>query len=172
MTQLQLVSDGDVQAPVRGPVVTIEVLGTPAPKGSSRAILIRGRAVNVPGGSNKNRTQLKSWDASIRETVIARYGELEAPLFVDRQLEVQLYFRLARPGGHWGKNGLKPSAPARPRGKPDIDKLVRATLDALIGCVMDDDSRIVRLVAEKHYAAPGHEGAEICVGELAQEASV
>jgi Holliday junction resolvase RusA-like endonuclease len=80
---------------------------------------------------------------------------------------VVVEFKLARPGGHWHptKGGLKPSAPAAPRSKPDVDKLARTTLDALTGIAFDDDSRIVDLVTRKRYAEPGREGARITVEE-------
>ena len=79
---------------------------------------------------------------------------------------MQLDFRLVRPQGQWRpKGGLKPSAPSAPIAKPDIDKLARSTLDALIGLAFDDDSRIVQLLVTKSYAAPGQEGCFITVQE-------
>lgn len=146
-------------------VIVIDVLGTPAPKGSSRAILIKGRAVNVPGGSNTNRTALKSWDRNVRDRAAEVLGELLEPVYVGKPLAVDLAFRLTRPAGHWGSKGLKPSAPPAPASKPDIDKLARATLDSLIGLAFDDDARIVKLSVVKQYAAPGQEGARITVEE-------
>lgn len=154
--------------------VSINVLGTPAPKGSSRAILIRGRAVNVPGGSNANRTKLKGWDASVRERALEVIGVRDSPVFVGRLLCVELQFRLQRPSGHWKTDGmrLKPSAPVAPGTKPDIDKLARATLDSLTGLAFDDDSRIVRLIASKVYAGPGQEGAYIAIHEYTHDVVV
>lgn len=154
-------------------MIVLEVLGTPAPKGSGRAMLIGGKARHVPSGSNANRDQLRSWDANVRE---AAQRALEAPpydtlpetvpLFVQAPLAVVIEFRLMRPAGHWAKRGgLKPGAPPAPATKPDADKLARSTLDALHGAVFDDDSRIVELVVRKRYAAPGNEGARITVEE-------
>lgn len=153
------------------PFINLEVLGTPRPKGSSRAFYKAGmkRAVIVKDNDERQR----AWDGAVRQAALEKLGELDAPTFVDTQLEVQVYFYLARPAGHWGKGKnagrLRASAPPRPRSKPDIDKLVRATLDALIGTVFDDDSRIVRIVAEKRFAKPGREGAEISIGALAEQ---
>lgn len=149
-------------------MIRIDVLGTPAPKGSNRAMLRGGRAVFVPGGSKPNQVALKSWDVNVREAAIIRHAEhasSAAPLFVATPLTVAIVFRLARPGGHWHpKTGaLKPKSPARPAGKPDVDKLARSTLDSLTGLVFDDDSRIVELTVRKEYAAPGQEGASIAV---------
>lgn len=144
----------------------LDVLGTPAPKGSSRAIARGGRAIVVPCSSDVGRRKMQAWTAAVYaaafQTTCGGRGR-----FVDTALTVAVLFRLRRPDGHWraGKYGeaLKPSAPTFPAVKPDVDKLVRATLDALTGTVWDDDSRIVSLTAAKVYAAPGQEGASIAV---------
>ena len=135
----------------------IEVLGTPAAKGSPHARVQNGHVVMHEG------TKTKGWERAVREAAIAAIGTPGVPPFVDVALRVAVTFRLVRPGGHWGKKGLKPSAPAYPHKKPDVDKLLRATLDPLIGAVMDDDSRIVYVTANKVYADPGNEGATIHV---------
>lgn len=150
-------------------MIEIDVLGTPAPKGSNRAMVRGGRAVFVPGGSKVNQIKLKGWDASVRDEALSVVGSREEPVFTHVPLAVAIVFRLARPGGHWAKNGgLRPSAPSAPSTKPDVDKLARATLDSLSGLVFDDDARIVRLTVSKEYAAPGHEGAAIQVWEHKQ----
>jgi Holliday junction resolvase RusA-like endonuclease len=38
--------------------------------------------------------------------------------------------------------------------KPDLDKLVRSTLDALTGTVFLDDAQVVELNVRKHYGVP------------------
>jgi crossover junction endodeoxyribonuclease RusA len=153
-------------------MIRFDVLGTPAPKGSGRAMLIRGRARFVAGGSSVNAAKMKSFEAAIRERVGELLGERTEPCFVDRPLVVGIVFRLQRPAGHWGTGkhagALKPSAPALPTTKPDCDKLCRHVLDVLTGSIWDDDSRIVEIVARKEYAKPGNEGASICVDEWQQ----
>lgn len=150
-------------------MIAIEVLGTPAPKGSARAFMNKktGRAFVAPGGAKSTEAKLRSWDVNVREAAAALVGECTVPPLVDTALIVEIVFRMARPQNHWGKGKnagrLSPSAPAVPRGKPDIDKLARSTLDSLTGIVFDDDSRIARLVLTKVYAAPGREGATISV---------
>jgi Holliday junction resolvase RusA-like endonuclease len=149
--------------------IRFDVAGTPAPKGSSRAMLTKtGHAVNVPSGSGVNRKRLKSWDVNVRDAAsdVLSAGAMrpaEGPLFVGQPIAVELVFRLARPAGHWGKKGLRPRAPAWPAVKPDIDKLARATIDSLTGILFDDDSRIVTLLVQKEFAIPGQEGATILV---------
>jgi len=158
-------------------MIVIEVLGTPAPKGSARAFINKrtGRAILAPSGSGANKDRLRSWDALVREAAqraVADHAaalDPPAPVFVNRAIAVSITFRLARPSGHWGKGKragqLLPSAPVAPRMKPDADKLARATLDSLHGAVFDDDSRIVDLLVRKRYAAPGNEGAVIAIQE-------
>jgi Holliday junction resolvase RusA-like endonuclease len=146
-----------------GEAVVIEVLGTPAPKGSGRAMMVGGRAVHVPSGSGVNARKLRSWDTAVREAAAACIGLATAPPFIGVPLRVTIVFRLTRPAGHWGARGLKPKAPPYPTTKPDLSKLVRSTEDTLTGIVFDDDSRIVSEVLDKVYAEPGREGATITV---------
>lgn len=138
----------------------MDVLGTPAAKGSPHARVHNGHVVLHEG------PKTKTWERAVRDAAIEAIGAPETPPYVDVPLRVTVTFRLARPGGHWGKSGLKPSAPPYPSKKPDVDKLLRATLDPLIGTVMDDDSRIVYVVANKVYASPGNEGASITIAAL------
>ena len=92
----------------------LDVVGTPAPKGSARAILIGKirrvpcscRALNVPSGSNANRDALVAWARAVRQAL----GR--AVPTVDVALAVTITFWLARPAGHYRANGqIKPSAP-------------------------------------------------------------
>lgn len=157
-------------------MIALEVLGTPAPKGSNRAMVRGGRAVFVPGGSAVNAARLKSWDVAVREAAIGvtAFKHDGGPVFVDTPLVVEIVFRLQRPSGHWHpKGGLRPKfVDALPHKKPDSDKLARSTIDSLTGIVFDDDARIVRLVIDKIYAKPGDEGASITVDRAhAQESA-
>jgi hypothetical protein len=144
-------------------VIAFEVIGSPASKGSSRAMILGGRAVNVPSGSNKNRDMQKSWahdvthaaSVAVQATHSTSDGPTEGVPFAGQPLLVTVTFRLVRPQGHYGKKGLKDSAPTAPHVKPDLDKLVRCTLDPLEGIVFDGDARIVQLRASKQYANPG-----------------
>ncbi len=146
--------------------ISFDILGTPAPKGSNRAMLIGGKARFVPGGSAVNQNALRSWADSVRHEVQSCSHGQAGPLYTQVPLVVAITFRLKRPGGHWAKSGgLKSSAPQYPTVKPDIDKLIRSTLDAMSGVVFDDDARIVDTICRKEYAQPGQEGASIRVWE-------
>lgn len=144
-------------------MIVIDVLGTPAPKGSNRAMMRGGFAVMVAGSSNVGQQRMKQWERCVRDAA----RDAKVTTLRETPVAVAIVFRLPRPAGHHNpKTGaLKPKAPARPSVKPDVDKLARATLDALTGIVFDDDSRIVELALHKTYAAPGDEGARIVVKE-------
>lgn len=156
------------------PIVLV-VRGTPAPKGSLRAVVNKhtGRAMMLPGGSKTNEERLGSWVAAVREAAARAIGDRETPPFVGVPLVVDIEFRLARPAGHWLKPTRKrptveldPRAPIAPMGKPDSDKLLRTTWDALTGIIFDDDARIVDGPPRKRWAKPGDEGATIRIREF------
>lgn len=155
-------------------MIAFNVLGTPAPKGSARAMIHphTRKAILRPGSSQVGELKIRSWSAAVREAARDAAGDRAAPVYVGAPLVVAVVFRLARPAGHWGtgKNAgkVKPSAPPVPMTKPDVDKLARCTLDALTGIVIDDDARIASLYLDRQWAAPGTEGASIrieAVGE-------
>lgn len=139
-------------------MISLDVVGKPAPKGSMRAILVRGHAVLIPGGSSVNQRELIAWARAVRDRATEAIGSDNVPMYVDIALEVGLVFRVERPRGHFGtgKNAsrLLASAPAHPSVKPDIDKLARATLDALTGVLFDDDARIAVLTVVKQWGSP------------------
>lgn len=132
-------------------ILTMFVPGVAAPQGSKRGYANGGRVRLVESSPN-----VKPW----RATIAAHCHEQGvAGKRYDMPLSVSLRFAITRPAGHYRKDGtLKPSAPAFPTVKPDIDKLARSVLDALAtdAAVIADDSRVVTLKATKHYAdAPG-----------------
>jgi crossover junction endodeoxyribonuclease RusA len=120
----------------------VEVTGLPVPQGSKR--VFHGRLVDV------NDRKLKDWRALVG-------GAVEQLGWFDGPVKVEMNFYLPRPKGHYGQgrnaNLVKTSSPGRPATKPDIDKLVRACLDAMTGLVFRDDSQVVTIVARKLYAS-------------------
>ena len=138
-------------------MIVLEIVGHPAPKGSPRVVR-RGKNIHVLKDSKKTET----WHKCVACEALAVLGDRQLPIFCDQALRVRLEFRLRRPVGHFGKRGLRPSARPHPSVKPDLDKLVRATLDPLEGVVFDGDSRIVAIDATKRYLETGEaEGARI-----------
>lgn len=117
-----------------------QVEGDPIPQGSARAFVVKGRAVVT-----SDNPRLKAWRNLVAAAASAARIEQGWPAKVDHPLVVSIVFVLPRP---------KTVKRERPTGakEGDIDKLARAVLDALTeGEVVVDDSRVVRVVAEKVY---------------------
>jgi Holliday junction resolvase RusA-like endonuclease len=138
------------------------VHGTPAPKGSGRAMLIGGRARLIASSSGANDKAQRQWVKAVQTAT-------QDAAVICGSVWVSVAFRLARPAHHYGtgKNAakLKQSAPRWPVVYPDIDKLVRCTLDALSGVLFTDDSCVVSLYVGKQYAQGSEdEGATIRCG--------
>lgn len=145
----------DVKLKRGGAVISFFIPGDPAPKGSKKGFVGKhtGRVVLVEQAGEK----LKSWNRSAFESARLAMceGKDASAMLVQTPIRICLYFDFVRPKGHYGKRGLLPSAPSYPIGRPDVDKLARATLDCFTGIVFDDDSRITELVAVKRYAVEG-----------------
>ena len=132
------------------------VHGTPAPQGSKRHV---GGGVMIESSK-----KVKPW----RQDVVAAAVEAAAmaPDFTPftGPVRAHITFVFSRPKGHFGtgRNAgiVKPSAPVLVSTKPDIDKLVRSTFDALSTAgIWRDDNLAAKVVAEKVYG--DHPGAII-----------
>lgn len=138
-------------------MIKITVAGTPAPQGS--------KTRNRHGAVYESSKAVGPWREAVRAET-----QRAVDLPMAGAVVVRLQFRVTRPRGHYGtgRNAaqVRPSAPAWPAGKPDIDKLARAVLDGLTaGGAWKDDSQVVSLTAVKVYAATG--GVDIEITELA-----
>lgn len=133
------------------------VHGDASPQGSKK---ITGK----PGGFarlvdvDKN---LHPWRETIAQTAMAAGWIGDAML--DEAVAVGLVFVTARPAGHFNKKGaLKLSAPILPATWKDIDKLMRATLDALTGVCWKNDARVSLSRLAKVYGRPSGVIVEVC----------
>lgn len=160
---------GDAVARVTGQL-SIRVVGLPAPQGSKRAILHKSSGRPIVVESSK---RVGPWREAVKFAALEareRRGQPRHQTFTE-PLAVDLVFRLVRPKGHYGtgRNAavVKPKAPRWPWTKPDLDKLIRSTLDALKDAgVYRDDALIVQVVAQKVYADAELAGADIIVSVL------
>jgi Holliday junction resolvase RusA-like endonuclease len=151
-----------------GPALLIRVVGTPAPQGSKVAFVNKktGRAQMVE--SSKDRVSM--W----RQDVIAAAAKVMDEtgwVMLAGPVEIDIAFTLRRPKAHYrtGRYAdlLRPNAPLFPLTKPDLDKTLRATLDALtIAGVWKDDALVSSLSASKDFCNGGAQpGASIFVTE-------
>lgn len=148
-------------------VLSFEVLGTPMPKGSARSFVVgerqvdgsvlHARAVTVAD----NKKPLAHWQTQIANEArqeMRKGGPPKALPDFTGPLTVRAVFEFNRPRSV--KRRRHPSV------KPDLDKLLRAVLDALTNVCWQDDAQVVHVTCEKRYRPePGPEGALIIVGD-------
>ena len=132
-------------------MIEFTVPGLAAPQGSKRAVRLRnGRTVLLESSA-----RVRPYRAVF--ALAARQAWTEPP--ATGVVAVELLFRFPRPKSHYtGKGALKPTAPRAP-GRPDLDKLCRAALDAMTGVVYVDDAQVAILSACKEWG----DTAETCV---------
>jgi Holliday junction resolvase RusA-like endonuclease len=121
-----------------------EVLGIPTAQGRPRFARM-GNFVKTydPKESRENKNNIRAQVVTQHPLMIAR----DKPVLC----HVQAY--LPRPKAHYGKKGLKGSAPMMHISRPDSDNIMKAIKDALSGvCWQDDcqvcDERIIKLYGE------------------------
>lgn len=159
-----------VECEVRPPIL-LRVVGDPAPKGSSRAMLVAGCAVNVPSGSPQNARKLGGWKTAVTDawearSLCATNGEMP---FRVGPVAIGILFRLPCRKGDLDTGGApKRAAPLLVVVKPDADKLVRSTLDALTHAgAWGDDSQAAIFLVGKLYTPPGMPiGATLILGGM------
>ena len=146
----------------RGQSISFFVGGVePAPKGNMRAFVPKKWAAAAHAAGQSPRavvtdaggSTLRAYESVVRNAARAELDRRGLPCAMKTPFEVIIGYYFARGSGELDGHGrVLGSARATPWVKPDIDKLTRATLDALTLLVWDDDSRIVRLVVEKRFA--------------------
>ncbi len=133
------------------------VVAAPVAKGSTRAFVQGGRAMITSTARN-----LKGWELLVKEAA-ARV----VPVTTDQAVRLTVEFVLPRPKSHPKRRETLHTK------KPDLDKLTRAVLDALIGVVYDDDSQVVALAATKRHAQIAEQpGASIVVVSVPEPGEV
>lgn len=116
--------------------MTFFVPGLPAPQGSKK---------HVGGGRMiESSKKVKPWRAAVaRHAGQAVAESLTGPLTLDVE------FVMNRPKA-WGRAREDPMIE-----RPDLDKLLRSTLDGLTGPALADDSHVTHITASKRRARHG-----------------
>lgn len=123
------------------------VYGPPVPQGSTRAFVVKGKA-----RVTHDNAKVKPWRQEIAATARAHGVRVQAG-----PMTLVATFWLPRPLS-------RPKRASAPDRRPDLDKLVRAVLDALTGIAWHDDGQVVAITATKEYAmAEQPVGTELCV---------
>lgn len=144
------------------PIIELFVSGEP--KGQPRVkAFCRGKHAGIytPGTADNWKLQIAiAWD----RVKPADFVQFDGPV------ELMLHFWMPRPKSHFGKHGIKESAPLAFNRKPDADNLAKAVMDQLTQCgVWKDDSQVCILTIKKRYTAPISDsvsGARIIIKEL------
>jgi Holliday junction resolvase RusA-like endonuclease len=122
---------------------SVTVYGSPAPQGSHKAYVVAGRARITNDSTNTLPWRQAVVDATRQE--LDKWGRDWAPM--QGPLVLHARFWLPRP-----KSAPK-TIDIRPTRKPDIDKVLRATMDALTAAgLWIDDSLVVESHEEKFYS--------------------
>ena len=124
--------------------------GTPTPQGSK--VAMRGRVIHA------NAERLEAWRLDVKAAALFAMEETPEWAREYPAIAAHFTFTLARPKLHYrsGKFAhlLREDAPRLHTSQPDLDKLVRATCDALTAAgAYADDSQIAQLYAVKAYAS-------------------
>jgi crossover junction endodeoxyribonuclease RusA len=140
---------------VRSLIAQFEVYGEPKPQGSMRGFLTKSGKVVVTHGAGK---EVKSWRNEVASAAVSdmrsRHEGYDSAPMVEGPVSVVLRFLLRRPKS-------APKKRTHPITRPDLDKLVRAILDAITGPILSDDSIVVEISARKAYATGGPPRVEV-----------
>jgi Holliday junction resolvase RusA-like endonuclease len=140
-------------------LAAFDVIGLPAPQGSKTAIRVGNAARVIEGGSTSGRVKHKAWRAAVAEA--ARSVADDKPY--DGALALSITFRMPMPASRPKFAQVLGKIPHIV--KPDKDKLIRCTLDALTDAgLIRDDARIYKLDVEA-FEVVGWTGAEIVLRE-------
>lgn len=126
-------------------ILELHIPGVPAAKGSFR--VFRNKATGAPIVA-KDSPATESWQRTCKwfaEQLMRRPGmqRIDGPVGVKAALVL--------PRAKMTKRGLLRSTRWAPDVAPDVDKLLRTTLDGLNKILFEDDCRIVRLETCKVY---------------------
>ena len=119
-------------------MMTVSVHGEPAPQGSKRYV---GNGVMIESSK-----KVKPWREAVLWAVLQNhpFSGRSDPILIRGPVAVDITFVLPRP-----KSARKNTFPDK---KPDLDKLLRSTFDALKSAgVFEDDARVVDCSATKVY---------------------
>lgn len=116
-----------------------------------KAFAVKGKAFTT----SSNAGPLARYRNDIRNGYGEQYGMEDR---LHNAIKVEVIFKFRRPSSHYNAKGeLKDDTYAKPAPtwvtkKPDVDKLIRAVLDAMSYYAYEDDAQVVQVTATKMWA--------------------
>ena len=132
--------------------LSFTVFGIPQPQGSTRAFIPHGWSRPVITSDNP---KVKPWRQELAQTAMIAMSESGAKMAargVPISISLTFYFeksKSARKSDQWKTT------------RPDLDKLLRAVLDALTGIAYQDDSQVCECRVAKLFGSPARLQIEI-----------
>lgn len=143
--------------------ITFTVYGKAQPKGSTRAFPFVDRRGKLRVNVTSDNKHLAGWERLVgfeARTALRHAGHDQSTPLFSGAVAIRLRFGIARPASVPKRRRTHPTA------KPDLDKLIRAAVDPLIGLMFKDDAQVCKFhEPEKFYVEDGRPFAEITVME-------
>lgn len=117
----------------------------------------------LPAGTTQSRIKFNQWRVDIKNAAVTAMGERQASTL---PIRLMCEFQLPYPTSSIRKYQMGWLMHTK---KPDVDKLMRALLDALTGIVWKDDSQVCFSMVNKVYAWNGKPGAEVIIDFIDDE---
>lgn len=125
--------------------IEFTVLGKAEPQGSTKAFMIKGRPRITSANPN-----MKPYRQEVGQTALATRAALGFHgVWAGRHVPVSVRYEY-----YFAKPKSAKKSRSSPAVKPDIDKLIRSTTDALTGILYADDGQIIEVTALKYYGLP------------------
>jgi crossover junction endodeoxyribonuclease RusA len=150
-------------------MITFTAYCTPTPQGSMKGFVVPGKNGAKPRAIvTADNKKLKPYRSEVTRCAMQALADSSSNVgqpFAPKHVPVSLVLDFTL---------LKPESCPRKRiypvVKPDIDKLVRATLDALTGVLYADDAQVAEITTRKFYGAIEnvHVSARVMDSELLQ----
>ena len=120
-----------------------EVRGVAVPQGSAKAFPFKKKDGQLGVAVNTVNPALRAW----REAIATEARKVAPPVLIEGACQVSCYFQFVAPKSR-KKQGMTMYS------RPDLDKLLRAVLDACTGVIWKDDSQVCILRGQKVYLDP------------------
>ena len=115
-------------------LIDFEIPGIPRPQGSKRHV---GNGIMIESSKH-----VKNWRAVASLCAMEAMADTEM-ILKPNAVRVTVAYYFPRPKKHSTKKAIRDGLPVYHTSTPDVDKLLRATLDSMTQIVFEDDSQVL-----------------------------